>query len=138
MQFHYFQHVPFEELGSIADWIENNGHQLTVTRFNRPFQLPDVQSIGALIVMGGPMRVNDEDQFPWLAREKKFIEAFIALQKPLLGICLGSQLIAAALGFKPKSASRPNPDRLLAGRYRIGESSRATLTASLNGGQRRW
>ncbi len=98
MRIHCFQHVPFEGLGSIADWIQDHGHQLSVTQFYRSFHLPDVHAMDALIVMGGPMGVNDEAQFPWLVQEKKFIAAFIALQKPLLGICLGSQLIAAALG----------------------------------------
>jgi GMP synthase-like glutamine amidotransferase len=54
----------------------------------------------ALIVMGGPMSVNEEDRFPWLAREKQCVRAFMDTGKPLLGICLGAQLIASALGAR--------------------------------------
>ena len=51
-----------------------------------------------LVVMGGPMSVNEEDKFPWLAAEKQFIRGAINKCKPVLGICLGAQLIANALG----------------------------------------
>lgn len=98
MQAHYFQHVPFEGLGSIADWLKNNGYQLGSTRFYQQNDLPEVGDVDFLIVMGGPMSVNDEAQYPWLAAEKQFIRQFIETGKPVLGICLGAQLIANALG----------------------------------------
>jgi len=50
--------------------------------------------------MGGPMSVNDEDQFPWLAAEKRFMRAAIQAGKPVLGVCLGAQLIASAAGAR--------------------------------------
>jgi GMP synthase-like glutamine amidotransferase len=53
-----------------------------------------------LIIMGGPMSVNDEEQFPWLADEKKFIRQAVDEGKTVLGICLGSQLVSSALGAK--------------------------------------
>lgn len=100
MRAHYLQHVPFEGLGRIEPWLTQNGYELTVTRFFHSDELPDPQSIDFLIVMGGPMSVNDEDKFPWLRTEKQFIRAMIEADKPVLGICLGAQLIASAMGAR--------------------------------------
>jgi GMP synthase-like glutamine amidotransferase len=97
---HYFQHVPFEGLGSIEEWITLSGHSLTSTRFFESAVLPEISDFDWLIVMGGPMSVNDEKQYPWLAAEKKFIRLAIDEGKTVLGICLGSQLVSAALGAK--------------------------------------
>jgi GMP synthase-like glutamine amidotransferase len=98
MRAHYLQHVPFEGLGSIEPWLKSNGYALSSTPFFATTRLPDPQSIDLLIVMGGPMSVNDDDEFPWLDLEKQFIREVIALDKPVLGICLGAQLIASAMG----------------------------------------
>jgi GMP synthase-like glutamine amidotransferase len=98
MRAHYLQHVPFEGLGSIAPWLDEAGYQVTRTGFFGPAELPDPSSIDFLIVLGGPMSVNDEDRFPWLIAEKQFIRKTIHAGKPVLGICLGAQLIACALG----------------------------------------
>jgi len=95
---HYLQHVPFEGLGSIEPWLMITGYEITHTRFFESADLPDMDLIHLLIVMGGPMSVNDETTFPWLASEKKFIRAVIESGKPVLGICLGAQLIASAMG----------------------------------------
>jgi GMP synthase-like glutamine amidotransferase len=97
---HYFQHVPFEGLGSIGDWISINGHTLTVTKFFENADLPEISDIDWLIIMGGPMNVYYEEQFPWLKEEKRFIRQAIDAGKTVLGICLGSQLISSALGVK--------------------------------------
>ena len=61
MRVHYLQHVPFEGLGSIEPWLESAGHQITGSRLYASPELPPPESIEALIVMGGPMSVNDED-----------------------------------------------------------------------------
>ncbi|NLC71280.1 MAG: C26 family cysteine hydrolase domain-containing family [Desulfuromonadaceae bacterium] len=100
MRAHYLQHVPFEGLGSIEPWLEAAGYGITVTRFHEGENLPNLDGMDLLVVMGGPMSVNDEDQFPWLAAEKKFIRDAIDANKPVLGICLGAQLIASALGAR--------------------------------------
>jgi GMP synthase-like glutamine amidotransferase len=97
---HYLQHVPFEGLCSIAPWLEAAGYELTNTRFFESAALPDLKKIDLLLVMGGPMSVNDEDEFPWLVSEKQFICEAIHLGKPILGICLGAQLIASATGAR--------------------------------------
>jgi len=98
MRAHYLQHVPFEGLGSIDSWLQEAGYKITCTRLFESMPLPAVEEIDFLIVMGGPMSVNDETGYPWLIDEKKFIKNVIASGKPTLGICLGAQLIANALG----------------------------------------
>ncbi|MDO8825646.1 MAG: gamma-glutamyl-gamma-aminobutyrate hydrolase family protein [Methylophaga sp.] len=100
MQAHYFQHVAFEGLGSIEDWLKKRGYQISSTQFYQSFELPEVSDVDFLLVMGGPMSVNEESQYPWLAAEKQFIRQFIETGKPLLGICLGAQLIASAMGAR--------------------------------------
>jgi len=97
---HYFQHVHFEGLGCIEQWISKNGHQLSCTRFHLDEALPEIDELDWLIVMGGPMGVNDNAQFPWLAYEKAFIKKAINAGKTVIGICLGSQLLSSALGAK--------------------------------------
>jgi len=98
MRAHYLQHVAFEGLGSIRPWLKAAGYEITNTQFLKSAELPDINEIDLLVVMGGPMSVNDEDEFPWLIQEKRFIRDFIENGKPVLGICLGAQLIASAIG----------------------------------------
>jgi GMP synthase-like glutamine amidotransferase len=98
MRAHYLQHVPFEGLGSIEAWLQTAGYDITSTRFHVAADLPEVEAIDLLVVMGGPMSVNDENEYPWLRDEKAFIGRVVASGTPTLGICLGAQLIANALG----------------------------------------
>ena len=98
MRAHYLQHVPFEGLGSIESWLQRAGYQVTATRFYDSDELPPPAEVDLVVVMGGPMSVNDDEQYPWLAAEKRFIRAAIELQRPVLGVCLGAQLIASACG----------------------------------------
>lgn len=98
MRAHFLQHVPFEGLGSIAPWLKGAGYEITTGRLFEAAQFPDPETIALLIVMGGPMSVNDEKAYPWLAAEKQFIRKVIERETPVLGICLGAQLIAAAMG----------------------------------------
>jgi GMP synthase (glutamine-hydrolysing) len=100
MRIHYFQHVPFEGLGIIQPWAELRGHTLNVTQFFRGDKPPKIEDIDWLIIMGGSMGVYDEKIHTWLGEEKKFIAQAIQQQRTVLGICLGAQLIASALGAK--------------------------------------
>src|SRR5690606_13429859 len=77
MRTHYLQHVPFEGLGSVAPWLRARGFPVTATRFYEDPTLPDPAAIDLLLVMGGPMSVNDEDPLPWLVAEKRFVRAVI-------------------------------------------------------------
>ncbi len=107
MRAHYLQHVPFEGLGSIARWLDARGATVTSTQLHEPkARLPQADTIDFLIVMGGPMSVNDEAALPWLVPEKRLVKDVIAAGKPVLGICLGAQMIASALG----ATIRANPE----------------------------
>jgi GMP synthase-like glutamine amidotransferase len=100
MRAHVFQHVPFEGLGSIEPWLRARRAAVSFTRFYESAALPALGDIDLLIALGGPMSVNDEDVLPWLRSEKQFVASAIAAGKPVLGICLGAQLIASALGAR--------------------------------------
>lgn len=100
MRAHYLQHVPFEGLGSIESWLRAAGYEMTNTRFFESASLPEVNEVDLLVVMGGPMSVNDEGEFPWLAPEKQLIRDVIQSGKAVLGVCLGAQLIASAMGAR--------------------------------------
>jgi GMP synthase-like glutamine amidotransferase len=98
MNIHYFQHVPFEGLGSVSGWSRRPGNRVTATRFYEDQKLPFVDICDMLIVMGGPMGVYDEEKFPWMAKEKEFISKALDKGKKVVGICLGAQLLASVLG----------------------------------------
>ena len=100
MRAHYLQHVPFEGLGSIEAWLGARGYEITSTRFFESVNLPDLNEVDLLIVMGGPMSVNDENEWSWLAPEKQVIRDAIQSGKSVLGVCLGAQLIASAMGAR--------------------------------------
>lgn len=99
MHIHYFQHVHFEGLGCIENWIHNNEYSVSATRFYKNnYRIPHTSEYDWLIVMGGPMSVHDESDYEWLAEEKQAIRKAIQQGKVVLGICFGAQLIAEALG----------------------------------------
>lgn len=98
MRIHVLQHVPFEGLGSIDAWALQRNAKVTYTKFYASSDLPELTNIDLIIVLGGPMSVNDGSEFPWLQEERAFIAAAIASGKAILGICLGSQMIAQVLG----------------------------------------
>jgi GMP synthase (glutamine-hydrolysing) len=100
LNIHYFIHVPFEGIAYIKDWAEEKGHKLSATEFYKDKNLPGIDDFDWLIIMGGPMSVNEEEKYPWLNDEKKIIKEAIEFGKVVIGICLGAQLIADVLGAK--------------------------------------
>ena len=100
MNIQWLQHVPFEGLGAIEGWAGRMGHSLSRTRLFAGDLFPEQGEFGLLVVMGGPMGIYDEQEYPWLAAEKAFIRATIEAGKPVLGICLGAQLLADVLGAR--------------------------------------
>ena len=100
MNVHVLQHVAFEGLGSMAQWLDAAGLQTSYTRFFADAPLPALDRVDMLIALGGPMSVNDEAALPWLAAEKQFVRDVVARDIPVLGVCLGAQLIASALGAR--------------------------------------
>lgn len=106
MRVHFVQHASFEGIGAIADWAASRGHDVTGT----PVYLesfPHPGEFEMLVVMGGPMNVYQERDFPWLAQEKRFIRAAIDEGKLVLGICLGAQLLADVLGGEVVRGEQP-------------------------------
>lgn len=100
MNLHYLQHVPFEGLGSIASWAKARRAQISRTRLFAGEALPSADEIDLLVVLGGPMGVYDEHDYPWLVREKKFLKQAMDSGTRILGVCLGAQLIADVLGAR--------------------------------------
>jgi GMP synthase-like glutamine amidotransferase len=100
MRAHILQHVPFEDIGSIGNWLDAQNADISYTRFFRTSDPPEPDSPDLLVILGGPMSVNDEDAFPWLRTEKAFIRDSVRRNIPTVGICLGAQLIASALGAR--------------------------------------
>ena len=98
MKFHYLQHVPFEGLGRIESWIQSKGYVVSATGLYQQEPLP--HSLDWLIVLGRPMNIYEDAQYPWLVQEKRLIEQAIQHNKVVVGICLGAQLIADVLGAK--------------------------------------
>lgn len=107
MRAHVLQHVPFEGLGSIEAWLAGRGARVSWTRFYDAAALPPLEDIELIVALGGPMSVNDEAQLPWLRAEKQFLAQAVRAGKAVLGICLGAQLIASALG----AAVRPGAEK---------------------------
>lgn len=100
MNIHYIQHVSFETPESVITWATSQGHQISSTCFYKNETLSKMEDIDCLLIMGGPMGANDDTIYPWLKKEKIFIEEAIRKDKIVVGICLGSQLIADVLGAK--------------------------------------
>ncbi len=98
MKIHCLMHVPFEGPAQIADWAESRGHPMAFSHLFAGDALPELDTFDRLLVMGGPMGVGDEDRYPWLRAEKALIQAAIDAGRSLVGVCLGAQLIAEALG----------------------------------------
>lgn len=105
MRAHYLQHVPYEGLGSIGPWLNEAGYTTTGTPLYKTADLPRPEDLDLLVIMGGPMGVNDGHRLPWLEQEKAFIRQVIEAGKAVLGVCLGAQLIASAMGTRVY----PNP-----------------------------
>jgi GMP synthase-like glutamine amidotransferase len=108
------KHVPFEGPGAIASILESRGHRLTILPLYddaRPLEkgtsaIPALAEIDAWISMGGPMSVHDDQLHSWIAREQAILRELHRLNRPILGVCLGAQQIAAALG----GAVTPSPE----------------------------
>lgn len=106
MRVHWLQHAEHEGLGCIEPWLRARGHRVRGTRLQRGEDLPAVDDFDWLIVMGGPMNIYEHDRHPWLIREK-FLIRDACVTKKVLGICLGSQLVADVLGGKVNQNGEP-------------------------------
>lgn len=94
-----FQHVAAEPLGTLDRLIRRRRHRIRFVNFERhPDAEPNIDRYRGLVVLGGPMNVEDQARRPHLRTELKAIEQALAQDKPVLGICLGAQLLAHVLG----------------------------------------
>jgi GMP synthase (glutamine-hydrolysing) len=102
------QHHQAEALGAIAEALESAALAWQYVRVHDGQPIPEsIRGAGGLIVMGGPQTVYQLDKYPYLRDEMRLIEAALKENKPILGVCLGSQLLAAILGAKVyRAASR--------------------------------
>jgi len=101
MKIHIIQHLEHENAGCILPWAHKGNHQLSYTYlFQQQFEFPTVDDLDMLIILGGTMGAYEEEKFPWLSSEKDFIRQAIDANKVILGICLGSQILAEVLGSK--------------------------------------
>lgn len=103
-----FQHLPVEHVGVFGRFWRAAGCELHVVEVDKNHVIPALDDFDLLVVMGGPMDVWQEDVHPWLVPEKAAIQRWVReLQKPYLGICLGHQLLADALGGKVSLMKQP-------------------------------
>lgn len=100
MKIKVLQHVPFEGPAAIAGWAVRRGHTLSIVHLYKGERLPQLNDFDMLCVMGGPMSVNDEDRFAFLAPEMALVREAATAGKAVLGVCLGAQLIAKAHGAR--------------------------------------
>ncbi|MFZ0661446.1 MAG: type 1 glutamine amidotransferase [Acidobacteriaceae bacterium] len=106
MRIHVLQHAKFEGPAAIEDWARRSGHTITSSRPDKGEPFPDFAGFDFLVVMGGPMSVNDEDRCPWLKEEKALVRKVIESGHATLGVCLGAQMIASAMGARVYRASQ--------------------------------
>lgn len=103
-----FQHVAAEPLGSLDPLIRRRGHRIRFVNFERdPDAQPSVDRYRGLVVLGGPMNVGDQAARPHLRTELRVIEQALKQDKPVLGICLGAQLLAHVLGAPVRRHEAP-------------------------------
>ncbi len=102
------QHVPHELLGTLNPLLKESGFRIKYVNFGRnPEARPSLEDYDGLVVLGGPMNCEEVEKYPNLSHEVRLIQEAIDKKKPVLGICLGAQLMARALG----AAVKPNPEK---------------------------
>ncbi|WP_181357296.1 type 1 glutamine amidotransferase [Stenomitos frigidus] len=108
MKFLVIKHAIVEGLGIFEQFCQKAGIAVDYVELEKGDRFPSLEGYAALCVMGGPMNVGEEADYPWLVEEKALIrQAVQELQLPYLGVCLGAQLLADALGGEVSAMSAP-------------------------------
>ena len=100
------QHIACEHPGVFSEVMRERGVEAVAVELDRGEPLPDWREFDAVLAMGGPMGAGDDDDHPWLAAEKRLVAEAVGAGLPFLGVCLGVQLLAAALGARVYEAER--------------------------------
>lgn len=100
MKFAVIQHTKDSPAGSTLDWLNLHNHPYDHYRIYENPIIPEFESFEALIICGGAMNVDDEAKYEWMPKEKKLIHRCLKSKKRMMGLCLGGQLIAEALGAR--------------------------------------
>jgi GMP synthase-like glutamine amidotransferase len=101
------QHIACEPPGLYEDILRERDSTIARVELDAGERLPDWRDFDAILAMGGPMSVNDEEALPWLRAEKRLIAEAVAAGKPFWGVCLGVQLLASSLGARVYPGPRP-------------------------------
>jgi GMP synthase (glutamine-hydrolysing) len=101
------QHIACEHPGVFSEVMRERGVEAVAVELDREESLPDWREFDAVLAMGGPMGAGDDASHPWLTAEKRLVREAVEDGRPFLGVCLGVQLLAAALGASVYPADRP-------------------------------
>lgn len=101
------QHIGCEHPGVFSEVMRERGVQAVAVELDREEPLPDWRDFDGVLAMGGPMGAGDDAEHPWLTAEKRLVREAVQAGRPFLGVCLGVQLLAAALGARVYPADRP-------------------------------
>ena len=103
-----FEHHPLESTLRLGEVLRDQGHKLRVIKLYEGGEVPgDFDDVDGLIVMGGPMNVDETDKYDWMQPEIDYIKAAHEKELPVIGVCLGAQLIAVALGGEVAKMEKP-------------------------------
>lgn len=103
-----FQHSALNGVARVGAVLRDHGHRLRILKLHEGDALPpDLDDVDGILSLGGPMNVDEQDQHPWMAGELELIRQAHAAELPVVGICLGAQLIAHALGGEVAAMAQP-------------------------------